>query len=319
MEKRGTAPAVFIEADNLAQAHYRAAKAVWEKGIEIRTQYDRKDDKGMFIDPLSKDATVAIFIPNPFSEPRYPAISFVERGVYIAEIMGAKDHYVVPYEILKSGSWGTEGGAKEWPYTYSQRLREYPTPDGRKINQLEEAIKRLVKDPISRRAVCTTRLPDIDVDLKEDIPCLGEVHLRCTEEDGQLYLNMRTYWRSRDLFKAWPDNVVAITFLQQHLAKQLGEKLRREVKVGSYFDVSTSLHLYGQDISMRGVEAFVKLGEQNAVDRAMTSADAGELLVVPELEELTTEAKIEEWQFPPKTVEMIRCLAQDIKSGRLVA
>ena len=63
-------------------------------------------------------------------------------------------------------------------------------------------LERLVRDPFTRRAVADTPVPQIDNFLKEDIPCLREVQLRCSEIEGQLYLNMDTKWRSRDLFKA---------------------------------------------------------------------------------------------------------------------
>ncbi|MCX7825027.1 MAG: hypothetical protein N2689_05670, partial [Verrucomicrobiae bacterium] len=81
--------------------------------------------------------------------------------------------------------------------------------------------------------------------LKDDQPCLGEVQLRCTEADGAVWLHMNTRWRSRDLFKAWGDNVIGLTFMQQVLARQLSQRIQRDVRVGSYTDFSFSLHVYG--------------------------------------------------------------------------
>ena len=47
-----------------------------------------------------RDAKVSIHIRDPFAQPRYPAMSYCERGKYIAEFLGAKDHLVVPYPRL---------------------------------------------------------------------------------------------------------------------------------------------------------------------------------------------------------------------------
>jgi len=62
------------------------------------------------------------------------------------------------------------------------------------------------------------------------------------DDDGNLVLNMNTMWRSRDLYKAWPDNIIGLTFLQRVLASQIAEKAERPVRVGSYADYSASLH-----------------------------------------------------------------------------
>ena len=99
--EQGRLPTLHVEADSIPQAHFRAVKAVWENGLEIRTEYDRKDTDGNYIDPPSRDARVLIEVRDPFAQPRYPATSFCEIGAYIAETMGAKDHMVVPMAKLK--------------------------------------------------------------------------------------------------------------------------------------------------------------------------------------------------------------------------
>ena len=97
----GRIPTLHIIAESIPQAHYRAMKAVWEQGLAIRTEYDRRDTAGRFIDPPSRDARVLIEVLDPFAEPRYPPVSFCEIGAYIAEIMGLKDYRVVPMAKLK--------------------------------------------------------------------------------------------------------------------------------------------------------------------------------------------------------------------------
>ena len=313
-------PTLHVVADNIPQAHYRATKDVFENGMSIRTEYDRKED-GEFIDPSSRDARVLVEVRNPFNRPRFSTVGCSEIGTYIAEIMGVKDHLVIPYEALKEQlNSGGKLEAKEWPYAYHQRLFSFPLQDGSFLDQMETLVNRVAKSHITRRAVATTRLPEIDDLMDDDIPCLSEVNLRCTEDNGDLYLNMNTTWRSRDLYKAWTDSVVALTFMQQVLAKRLGEKMGREVKVGSYADDSYSLHIYGQDMTQYDVkDGYLKRGEDVALKSAMESEGAVADLVPYHLEELLTEPKIKEWGFGGKQIGILRDLISDLESGRLVA
>ena len=318
-------PTFFIQADNIPQAHYRATKTVFERAMQIRTQYDRKNPDGSFLDPPSRDARVMIHVVNPFNQPRYPMLGFSEIGVYIAEILGIKDHLVIDFGQLKEQlQSGRQPTSTFWPYTYHQRLFSHPF-DGKLVDQIERALDRLAHDQITRRAIATTRLPGIDSLLKEDIPCLSEVHLRCAKQDGALYLCMTTYWRSRDLFKAWHDNVIGLTFMQQCLAAQLAAKLGRPVKVGDYAEVNSSLHIYGQDMlqpsgaAATAVKHYLDIGEAAVVARAFSSDDARDLLVVPQLEELLSDEKIKEWHFGKEQLAVIGKLIADLKEGKLTA
>src|SRR3989344_339886 len=115
---KGRFPTLHVVADSIPRAHFKAMKAVWEQGLAIRTEYDRRDGAGNFIDPPSRDARVLIEVKDPFAQPRYPATSFCEIGTYIAEVMGAKDHMVVPMAELRQAVGGVALKATEWPYTY---------------------------------------------------------------------------------------------------------------------------------------------------------------------------------------------------------
>ncbi|MDP6039273.1 MAG: thymidylate synthase [Candidatus Latescibacteria bacterium] len=321
----GRIPTLHVVADSIPLAHYRAMKAVWENGLGIRTEYDRKE-QGEYIDPPSRDARVLIEVTNPFSQPRYSASSFCEIGAYIAEIMGLKDHLVVPMAQLKDAIGG-ELSATEWPYTYHQRLYDHPDVNGGTVDQMALAVERVAETPYTRRAVATTTVPNIDPFLKEDVPCLREIQLRCPEDaEGNLTLNMSTAWRSRDLYKAWPDNVIGLTFLQSVLAKEIEKKAGRPVKVGSYADYSFSLHIYGQDFSMvggdegKGIKSFFDTSdEETYVARSFNSDDAAEMLVLPQLKTLLSDTQVEQWNFPQASIELINGLIQDLESGDLIA
>jgi hypothetical protein len=239
-------------------------------------------------------------------------------------VLGVKDHLVLPIDVLKQAIRG-EMSAHQWPYTYHQRLFAHPDLDGSIVDQMELALQRVARTPHTRRAVATTSVPNLDPFLKEDVPCLREVQLRCPRDsDGNLCLNVSTHWRSRDLFKAWPDNVLGLTFLFQTLAQRLAEKTGRRVKVGSYADYSFSLHIYGQDFKQvggdqeRGLASFFDTFDEEAyIARSLDSADAREMLVLPQLRELLSPALREQWRFPPAAIAQIERLIGAIESGKL--
>lgn len=315
----GQIPVLFVEAKSIPEAYYKALKEVHNNGLSIRTQYDRKNPDGTYIDPPSKDAKVTIRIEDPFAQPRFPGLSFCERGKYIAEFLGSKDHMVVPYkELVRMVHEGKEFEATQWPYCYHQRLTAYPRADGTTINQLEILLDKLAKDPISRRAIATTRVPEIDLFMAADMPCLGEVQLRAPENGkGQLVLNMHANWRSRDLYKAWGDNIIGITNLQARLAARLAEKTGREVIVGPYSETNGSLHIYGQDyLQKKAGELFTKFPTlESFVAKAWTSEKARDGEVIPQLEEHLTETT---WNFPPEAVALIKNLIDGYNSGKFV-
>jgi hypothetical protein len=322
----GRLPTLHVRADSIPRAHFRAVKAVWEQGLQIRTEYDRRDNSGHYLDPPSRDARVLIEVEDPFAQPRYPATSFCEIGTYIAEIMGAKDHMVVPMDVLRQ-AMGGDLEATQWPYTYHQRLFAHPDLTGQTVDQMALAVERVARTPHSRRAVATTAVPNLDPFLKEDVPCLREVQLRCPEDgQGNLVLNMNTMWRSRDLFKAWADNVIGLTFLQSSLATAVAGKAGRPVRVGSYADYSCSLHIYGQDFALvggdadRGIRSFFDtFDEETYVSRSFTSQDAAEMLVLPQLRGLLSVEQRRQWSFPPASVALIEGLIADLEQGKYLA
>ena len=321
--RAGRIPTLHVVAETIPQAYFQAMKKVWEQGCTIRTEYDRKDNNGEYIDPPSRDSRTLIEVLNPFGQPRFPPTSFCEVGKYIAEILGAKDHLVVPLEELERGI--KEGNLDtKWPYTYHQRYTEWPKPNGEKVDQVKLVLDRVAETPFTRRGVASTAVPYIDPHLKEDLPCFREFQLRALDnEAGELELNMTTTWRSRDLYKAWQDNVVAVTFWQQVLAKELEKRTGKRVRVGSYADFSMSLHIYGQDFPQvkgdeeKGLKSFFEnLNEDNLDAKCMTSDDARDMLVLPHLRELAGE---DYWNFTDEKKAMIRSLIERVESGQLVA
>jgi len=235
----GNIPILYINEETIPMAYEKAIKDVWEKGISLKTEYDRPGD------PPSKDATVMIVVRNPFDQPRFHR-SFADGlgglAEYVQEVVhGAHDYWVKPLEeILK----GKESKDTHWTYTYHGRLFEYHI-EGRIINQIDYIIDKLSEAGYTRRAQAITWNPRLDPPT-DDPPCLQRIWGRlCEDEKGGYIFNMNTHWRSRDLFKAWFENVIAITTLMKKIAESISKKVGKPVRVGRYMDVADSMHIYG--------------------------------------------------------------------------
>ncbi len=233
-------PVISITADCLPQAWEKAVLAVWDKGFEVKTQYDKPEDQP------SRDATVMVTVTDPFNEPRihknFPG-GPDELESYRQEVVnGIHDHWIDP-------------AAGKWTYTYHERLFSYcPVEDirdadspkpFRAVNQIQYIIDYLSQAGHSRRAQAITWMPTADP-VTDDPPCLQRIWCRLVaNEAGRLSLNMNTHWRSRDLYKAWFMNVYALTDLQKIIAEGIANNKGEPVSVGRYVDISDSLHIYG--------------------------------------------------------------------------
>ena len=109
-------------------------------------------------------------------------------------------------------------------YTYSERLQNYND-----INQLDVIINRLNKNINSNRAIAVTYNPMVDMN-RQDIPCLQLI--QALVRDDKLILSV--YFRSNDLYGAFPSNMMFLTYLGMKIADELGVTFDRseERRVG---------------------------------------------------------------------------------------
>lgn len=254
--KPGNIPVLTITGETIPHVYENAIKEVWEKGARIKTEYDRPQD------PPSRDATVLIAVRNPFGQPRFHR-SFADGlgglAEYVMEVVhGAHDYWVKPLdEIIK----GKESKDTRWTYTYHGRLFEYRLEDA-VVNQIDAMINKLSETGYTRRAQAITWNPRLDPPT-DDPPCLQRIWGRlCEDGEGGYVFNMNTHWRSRDLFKAWFENVIALTTLMRKIAESISQKIGKHVQLGRYVDISDSLHIYGsyfreiQGDPERGIKSF---------------------------------------------------------------
>ena len=281
----GNIPVLFVSGRTLPEAWEKAVVACWEQGVDIRTEYDRRDAQGNYIDPPSRDCTLTVEVTQPLGEPRihknFPG-GPEELEVYRQEVVeGIHDHWIDPSDPDK------------WTYTYHERLFAYaPTenindpaaPRLRSVNQIDYVINKAAQASHSRRIQATTWIPTADPQT-EDPPCLQRLWFRIlNNESGEPVLNLNSHWRSRDGYKAWFMNAFALTDLQQIIAEKISQKLGRKVHVGRYMDQCDSFHIYGSYFE-EFLPELEKMKAGNWEARAWPSTDPALLMMFEETRE----------------------------------
>ncbi|NQT26383.1 hypothetical protein HQ585_13605 [candidate division KSB1 bacterium] len=233
---QGHIPALLVEGQNLAQAWEKSLIELYEKGCDVKTEYDKPED------PPSKDCSMTIVVHDPLAEPMihmdFPG-GLEDLQEYVMEVLdGIKDHCV------RTDS--DDPDDTRWEYTYHQRLFAYKVPGIKEVvDQIEIMAQKLAKTPFTRRAQAVTWQVWED-NTCYDPACLQSIWCRCLpDENGDLALNMNIRFRSNDAYKAAFMNMFALVQLQQKIANRIAELSDKTVKLGRYVHQADSYHIYG--------------------------------------------------------------------------
>jgi thymidylate synthase (methanogen type) len=206
-------PTNLIQAVGLADAWAQAVNFVIKQGMEIKTEYG----------PMSKDICSVIEIREPYAEPMLHP-QFPTKEMHVKE-------YLKQWE--RDYDWKKQG----FEYNYMDRLINYPSR-GKDVDQLK-AIKELLPQGVSRRRQAITWIPERDLFVKEDQPCLQRLWVR---DLGNGNAEMHCMWRSRDLYAAWNSNMIGLlTMIKREVLEPNNLKLVKVV------DFCNSLHIYEAD------------------------------------------------------------------------
>lgn len=115
-------------------------------------------------------------------------------------------------------------------YTYGSKLRNF---NG--INQIDAIAAQLKKAIFSRRAVAVTWnvLEDSN---NPNSPCLDLIQALVQDK-----LHLTAYMRSNDMFRAWPENALALKSIQYEICEKVG------VTPGDLIIISNSAHIYSSN------------------------------------------------------------------------
>jgi len=206
-------PTNLIHAVGLADAWSQAVNFVMKNGMQIKTEYG----------PMSRDICSVIEVREPFAEPMLHP-QFPTKELHVKEYLKQWDR---DYDWKKQG----------FEYNYMDRLINYPSR-GTNVDQLK-AIRDLMPQGVSRRRQAITWIPERDLFVKEDQPCLQRLWVRALGEGNA---EMHCMWRSRDLFAAWNSNMVGLlTMIKREVLEP------NELTLVKVVDFCNSLHIYEAD------------------------------------------------------------------------
>ena len=142
------------------------------------------------------------------------------------------------------------------------------------IDQIKYVIEKLSKQPFTRQAQAITWQPYMDTDIY-DPACLQSMWFRILEnENGEPTLNMNIRFRSRDAYDASFMNCFAFIHVMEYVAKEVSDRIGKEVKIGRYIDESDSFHIYGKRIPDFESRFLTNLFNRDFSNRTFSRKDA---------------------------------------------
>ena len=127
--------------------------------------------------------------------------------------------------------WADEDG--DLGPVYGVQWRSWPTPDGRKIDQIAQIMQQLQESPDSRRIILSAwNVAEIDNMALPPCHCLFQFYVA----DGKL--SCQLYQRSCDIFLGVPFNIASYALLTHMLAQQA------DLGVGDFVWTGGDCHLY---------------------------------------------------------------------------
>jgi len=127
--------------------------------------------------------------------------------------------------------WADENG--DLGPVYGVQWRSWPTPDGRKVDQISQIMQQLKDTPDSRRIILSAwNVAEIENMALPPCHCLFQFYVA----DGKL--SCQLYQRSCDIFLGVPFNIASYALLTHMLAQQA------DLKVGDFIWTGGDCHLY---------------------------------------------------------------------------
>lgn len=144
--------------------------------------------------------------------------------------------------------WADENG--DLGPVYGYQWRNWPTPDGRHVDQVSEVVEQLITNPNSRRIIINAwnvaDLPDESIspqaNVKNNKMALAPCHafIQFYVADGKL--SCQLYQRSADIFLGVPFNIASYALLTLMLAQVCG------LRPGEFIHTLGDAHLYSNHL-----------------------------------------------------------------------
>ena len=137
--------------------------------------------------------------------------------------------------------WADENG--DLGPVYGHQWRSWPTPDGRKVDQITALIEQIKNNPNSRRLIVSAwNVADVDDMALPPCHCLFQFYVA----DGKL--SCQLYQRSADVFLGVPFNIASYALLTHMMAQVCG------LEVGDFVHTFGDAHLYSNHIEQTDLQ-----------------------------------------------------------------
>ena len=137
--------------------------------------------------------------------------------------------------------WADEKGNLGPVYGY--QWRSWPTPDGRKVDQITELMEQIKGNPDSRRLIVSAwNVADIENMALPPCHCLFQFYVA----DGRL--SCQLYQRSADLFLGVPFNIASYALLTMMMAQVCG------LEAGDFVHTFGDVHLYSSHMEQTDLQ-----------------------------------------------------------------
>lgn len=131
--------------------------------------------------------------------------------------------------------WADENG--DLGPVYGHQWRSWPTPDGRKVDQLANVIEQIKNNPDSRRHIVSAwNVADVDDMALPPCHCLFQFYVA----EGKL--SCQLYQRSADVFLGVPFNIASYALLTHMIAQVC------DLEVGDFVHTFGDTHLYANHV-----------------------------------------------------------------------
>jgi thymidylate synthase len=214
---------INVTAFDCPDAWFKTLNSIWAEGDFFQVGYGSEETE-------TKKLNLTLEILHPENRP------------LVSDKAPCDMKYVQWYALTYL--WCGEGKQDE-TYTYGSRLRE-------PVDQVEEAIKRYVKEQRDRQITMVVRLPeDIKVfrpgsNERHEPPCLSLIDTEILE--GKMHLTC--YFRSWDAYAGLPANIAGLQLFNEALAAEINERGSLNVKTGKLIFHSKNCHIYQRQYNL---------------------------------------------------------------------
>jgi len=137
--------------------------------------------------------------------------------------------------------WADENG--DLGPVYGHQWRSWPTPDGRKVDQITALIDQIKNNPNSRRLIVSAwNVADVDDMALPPCHCLFQFYVA----NGKL--SCQLYQRSADVFLGVPFNIASYALLTHMMAQVCG------LEAGDFVHTFGDAHLYSNHIEQTDLQ-----------------------------------------------------------------